>query len=162
MTVVVDSDDWIAVAEVAASFTLAVVTAATDSLSFRRLSSILPFSPPAGSFNVMIDDGVEDVTVVVVDDVDVDTVILFPVVFSFVTDLRLFVFGIVAVIVLFVSMFVLLVLLLLLLFVPLPNDEGAKSAMRAVVGLRIVDVPQTLGCEVTNHGGLGRDVVVDD
>lgn len=152
-----------AVAEVAASFTLAVVTAATDSLSLRRFkkSSILPYSPPAGSFNVMIDDGVEDVTVVVVDDVDVDTVILFPVVFSFVTDLRLFVFVIVAVIVLFVSMFALLVLLLLL-FVPLPNDEGAKSAMRAVVGLRIVDVPQTLGCEVTNHGGLGRDVVVDD
>lgn len=118
----------------------------------------------------MIDDGVEDVA----DAVDiVDTVILFPVVFSFVTDFRLFVFGLVAVIVLLGSllllpMLVLPPLLLLpfelpaLLLLLLPNAEGAKSAMRAVVGFLTVDVPQTLGCEVTNHGGLGRDVVVDD
>lgn len=145
----------------ATSPALAVVTAATDALSFFRLGmpSTMPFSPPAGSFNcVVIGDGVEKLAIVV-DDVDVDTVILFPVVFSFVTDFRLLVFGIDDVIVLFVS---LPFLLLLLMMVLVAFERGPISAMRAVVGFRIVDVPHTLGCEVTNHGGLGRDVVVDD
>lgn len=86
---VVAVDDCIHDTEVAASFTLAVVTAATDALSFLRRSVpfAMPFIPPAGSFNCLtIGGGVEDV----VDVVDVDTVILFPVVFSFVTDFRLF------------------------------------------------------------------------
>lgn len=40
-------------------------------------------------------------------------------------------------------------------------DSGSKSlnGIRAVVGKRTVDVPQTLGCDVISHAGLGRAVV---
>lgn len=38
-------------------------------------------------------------------------------------------------------------------------DNESKSRIRAVVGLRMVDVLQTLGCDVISHAGLGRAVV---
>lgn len=40
-------------------------------------------------------------------------------------------------------------------------DSGSKSlnGIRAVVGKRTVDVPQTLGCDVISHAGLGLAVV---
>lgn len=110
---------------------------------------------------------------------------LVPVGFNFVTVLRFSVFDIEEVLLeLFKSSLLLLNLSLLsLLFTPpLPSltsplsplllpppfsptlsvatDPKSLNDIRAVVGFRIVDVPQTLGCDVINHGGLGR-VVVD-
>lgn len=38
-------------------------------------------------------------------------------------------------------------------------DNESKSRIRAVVGWRIVEVPQTLGWLVINQAGLGLDVV---
>lgn len=38
-------------------------------------------------------------------------------------------------------------------------DNESKSRIRAVVGYRMVEVPQTLGCDVISHAGLGRIVV---
>lgn len=38
-------------------------------------------------------------------------------------------------------------------------DTESKSRIRAVVGYRIVEVPQTLGCDVMSQAGLGRIVV---
>lgn len=40
-------------------------------------------------------------------------------------------------------------------------DGRSCKFVRVVVGPRIVDVLQTLGCDVINHGGLGRVVVAD-
>ncbi len=40
-------------------------------------------------------------------------------------------------------------------------DGNSCKFVRVVVGPRIVDVLQTLGCDVINHGGLGRVVVAD-
>lgn len=38
-------------------------------------------------------------------------------------------------------------------------DIESGSRIRAVVGYRMVEVPQTLGCDVISHAGLGRIVV---
>lgn len=40
-------------------------------------------------------------------------------------------------------------------------DGKSCRFVRVVVGPRIVDVLQTLGCDVIDHGGLGRVVVAD-
>lgn len=40
-------------------------------------------------------------------------------------------------------------------------DGSSCKLVRVVVGPRIVDVLQTLGCDVISHGGLGRVVVAE-
>lgn len=148
-----------------------MVTAATDAFSLFRFELLLCDADEPLSIGADFESG--EIVVVIVAAAAAE--FLVAVDFNFVTVLRFPVFDIEYVLLFKLSLLLLLLFLLLLLLLvflfttplllPLPppivdTDSNSLNDIRAVVGFRIVDVPQTLGCDVISHGGLGR-VVVD-